>query len=127
MDTPGMWASLFAGKCPQCRRHSVFSYKTYDLYRFLIMPKNCPKCNLRFELQPGFFFGAMYISYAISVALFVSLFVAMYILFHPIPSWIYFSVVIGLIFLISPLNFRFSRLIWLYIFVRYRPAEEELD
>ena len=36
----------------------------------LFMPKmhvNCPNCGHHFEREPGFFFGDMYISYALTV------------------------------------------------------------
>ena len=37
------------------------------------MHQDCPHCGFHFEIEPGFFWGAMYISYAFSVAVSVAL------------------------------------------------------
>ena len=33
------------------------------------MSKRCPACGLKFEREPGYFFGAMYVSYFLSVGI----------------------------------------------------------
>ena len=30
--------------------------------------EHCPHCNLHFEIEPGYFYAAMYVSYALNVA-----------------------------------------------------------
>ncbi|GAB3978960.1 hypothetical protein GCM10028806_43230 [Spirosoma terrae] len=45
------------------------------------MHENCPVCGLRYEAEPGFFTGAMYVSYALYVATIVSSFVLFVVVF----------------------------------------------
>lgn len=80
----------------------------------------CPKCGLKYRPEPGFFFGATYVSYAIGVAIVVTISVAM----SPwIPFFenfeIYASVIIGTIVLLAPVIFRASRHGWLNMFNKY--------
>ncbi|WP_315820514.1 hypothetical protein [Paraflavitalea speifideaquila] len=44
------------------------------------MPESCPECKQPYELEPGFWYGTAYVSYALSVALSVTTFVAWYVL-----------------------------------------------
>ncbi|WP_461044827.1 DUF983 domain-containing protein [Spirosoma harenae] len=78
------------------------------------MHEHCPHCGLRFEIEPGYFVGAMYVSYAISggVALLAG-FLLFYFGGDP-EGWIYATIVTPLMIVIAPINFRISRVIWLY-------------
>jgi hypothetical protein len=50
----------------------MFKYPASDLRRATQMHQDCPHCGFHFEIEPGFFWGAMYISYAFSVAVSVT-------------------------------------------------------
>ena len=63
--------ALTKGKCPQCRKGKVFKNKATNLKKFKDIHENCPSCGVKFESEPGFFWGAMYFSYAYSVASFI--------------------------------------------------------
>lgn len=78
------------------------------------MHELCPNCALRYEVEPGYFIGAMYVSYAISggVAL-VAGFMLFYLAGDP-SGWTYTAVVVPLMIIIAPVNFRLSRVIWLH-------------
>ena len=78
------------------------------------MYEHCPHCGLRYEVEPGYFIGAMYVSYAISggVALVVG-FLLFYLAGDP-GGWTYTLVIAPLMVVIAPLNFRISRVIWLH-------------
>jgi hypothetical protein len=69
-------------------------------------------------MEPSFFFGAMYVSYAIAVALFVGIFIIAKVLLDQtiLNSFIAIIVVSSLL---TPLNLRLSRIIWINIFVGY--------
>jgi len=69
-------------------------------------------------MEPSFFFGAMYVSYAIGVAISLSIFALAYLLlnFSLVNSIILLSAVL---FLIIPLNVRLSRNIWINLFINY--------
>ncbi len=86
------------------------------------MHQHCPVCGLRFEVEPGFFIGAMYISYAMSLGLFVLVGASVYWLFNN-PEFYYYMIAIPLMVLILlPLMYRYSRVLFLHLFggVEYR-------
>jgi len=70
-----LFGALLSSKCPQCREGNFFLAKTYNLFSFMEMPKNCPHCKVKIEPEPGYFWGAMYFSYALVVGLSVSMIV----------------------------------------------------
>ena len=87
------------------------------------MDRTCSKCGLQFEVEPGFFFGAMYVSYAISVALFVTITLVLYNFFGDPDLWVYITTVAVASAVLYPLTFRYSRIIFLHIFggIKYNP------
>lgn len=112
--------SIFKNKCPKCQEGSFFdSPNAYDLKNFSKMPSECPVCHEQYEPEPGYYYGAMYVSYAINVAVFVSVWVACIVLFGEIGVWyqVMASVFIGLA--MTPVTFRFARLVWINFFVKY--------
>ena len=80
------------------------------------MHKYCPHCGLRYEVEPGFFFGAMYISYSISVAVLLTTAFVLFFVFDDPELIVYIITVPTIVLLILPLTFRFSRVIFLHIF-----------
>ncbi|WP_338092188.1 DUF983 domain-containing protein [Solitalea lacus] len=80
------------------------------------MHQNCPVCGLRFEIEPGFFWGGMYVSYALNVAQSVTLGVATYVLLNDPSPWVYLSIIIGAIIFFMPFNFRYGRVLMLHFF-----------
>ena len=54
-------------KCPRCGEGKVFTHSIVSLGKFSDTYDQCPKCNLAYEPETGFFFGAMYWSYALIV------------------------------------------------------------
>jgi uncharacterized protein (DUF983 family) len=111
--TPKSWAMVHA-KCPRCRRGSMFAGGMYNFGANKIY-EHCPHCNLHFEIEPGYFYAAMYVSYALNVAEAVTLAVATYVFTHNNDSpWLYVSVLLMGSFLLAPVNFRYSRVFLLY-------------
>lgn len=78
------------------------------------MHAQCPKCGQNFIPEPGFYFGAMYFSYAINVALMTTFGVAYEVVFDP--DNVLYTLLSVLLppLLLAPWNFRISRAIMLY-------------
>jgi uncharacterized protein (DUF983 family) len=111
--------SLLKGKCPKCETGDVFKTKgNLFLFRMPVMHENCPHCGHKFEREPGYFFGAMYVSYALTVAEAVAVFVA-WELFMP-GQYDYRVILLILLpqILLWFVNFRLSRIIWMYFFTK---------
>ncbi|MES1181324.1 MAG: DUF983 domain-containing protein [Flavobacterium sp.] len=89
------------------------------------MHAHCTECGQRTELEPGFYYGSAYVSYAIAVALSVSTFVAWWVLigFSTEDNRFFWWMGLNALFLVllQPLLMRLSRTIWLSFFVKYNP------
>ncbi|MCG8476188.1 MAG: DUF983 domain-containing protein [Cytophagales bacterium] len=127
MSKPSFISSLAGQKCPKCRKGQVFSSPLYKLHRFWKMNETCSCCNLRFEVEPGFFFGAMYFTYAFNVAVFIVVGLLLYLAFEDPELWVYMSVIPAVIILLLPFAFRYSRLLFLYLFggIKYDAAHKD--
>ncbi|WP_442795921.1 DUF983 domain-containing protein [Pelobium manganitolerans] len=90
------------------------------------MHDNCPKCGLKYELEPGYFYAAMYVGYAINVALSVGVGILTYLLTNETESpWIYVTTVFLAALILAPANFRYSRVLLLHVMspkIKYIPA-----
>ena len=105
-------AALHA-KCPKCRKGNMFATPMYG-FSSQKMNENCPHCGFHFEIEPGYFYVAMFVSYAFNVAEMVTLAVGTYILTGSTNPWIYCAILLGVTFTLSPFNFRYSRVVLLY-------------
>ena len=103
-------------KCPRCRKGDLFAYPAYHLTKFDKTHTLCPHCNFRFEVEPGFFIGAMYISYAMVVGLMLTIGLFFFYALGNPPSWVYIVAFPTLTILFLPLIFRYSRVIYLHVF-----------
>jgi len=74
--------------------------------------------------QPGFYFGASYVSYALTTAIAIAVFVVLLPFFSWEEEWIYFSAIGGSLLLSFPIVFRLSRSIWINLFFKYKSPEE---
>ena len=104
--------SFLLCRCPRCGKDKVFPKSILNLRRFAETQYACQFCKLSYEPEPGFFFGAMYWSYAIIVALIVTLSIGFSIL------GMFDYAIVGIpiaIILLLPVIFRYSRMLMLYI------------
>jgi len=77
------------------------------------MNKRCPVCLLQFEREPGYFVGAMYISYILASIVVAVSFVGFILLFPDASeTWLYIATC-GILLPLVPLIFRYSRVIWI--------------
>jgi hypothetical protein len=95
----------------------------YKLNGFMNMHDHCVLCGQQFEIEVGFYYGAMYVSYALAVVLNVAIFVAWFVLIGfslKDNRFFYWMGVNAAILIISqPYVQRLSRTIWLSFFVHY--------
>jgi ribosomal protein S27AE len=119
--------SMLRWKCPRCHEGDLFNNPNpYDPSTIGDMPENCPNCGQKFLLEPGFYYGAMYVSYALTVALSVAVFVAMIVLWEFNTLW-YLGLNALAIILCFPWIFRTSRAVWFNFFVSYQKGALKHD
>ncbi len=110
--------SFLTGHCPRCGEGKVFlSSNPYNLTKMLETNKYCPVCHLDFIPEIGFYWGATYMSYVITVAFSGFTFLISTLLFGFMNSLSLTYVAVNgfLLFLLCPIFFRFSRILWLWI------------
>lgn len=118
---------MLQSKCPRCREGDIYQYSNVQVAHFSKTNRHCPVCKLQFEREPGFFFGAMYISYAFSVAIVIGTGLLVYGLMDDPPFLLLLLLIPAIALLALPFSFRYSRIIFLYAFggVAYQPKFAE--
>lgn len=111
--------SIFKMKCPRCHEGDFFVSHPYDLKHAGDIHKNCSHCGLKYSKEPGFYYGAMYVSYALAVALFVTLWVSMNLFFSGIGIGYQIFIIIFLTLILSPYLYALSKIIWANFFIKY--------
>lgn len=102
-------------KCPDCRKGDLFvSSNPYNFKEMLTMNVHCEYCGLYYEKEPGFWTGAMYVSYGIIVAIVFSSLIGLYFILE-LPIETVLPVSLGTISLGYPLLLRYSRVLYLYL------------
>ena len=124
---PNYYWSMLTMKCPRCRCGPMFKdknpYKRLKLSHIFDMYDNCPVCNQKYDLEPGFWYGTGYVSYALAVAVSTTTFIAWLVLIgvstddNRIFWWLGLNAV--LLVVIQPWLMRLSRVIYMRFFVRY--------
>lgn len=95
----------------------MFTHEPYNLNNFMQMNANCPVCHLQFEVEPGFFWGAMYVSYSLSVTFMLLIGGAILLLSNGEAGfWTYIIPIVGTLLIGSPLTYRYARVLMLYFF-----------
>lgn len=111
--------SVFNNKCPKCHEGDFFIEKNlFNIKKMLKLHETCSHCNLKYLMEPSFFYGAMYVNYGITVALSVISFVIATILFNSTMNQGFIALISVLILTAIP-TIRLSRIIWINLFVEY--------
>lgn len=111
--------SIINGKCPQCHEGDFFLHGfTFNPSKITKLHSNCPHCNLKYMIEPSFFYGAMYVNYAITVALSIITFLISKLVFDLTLLQSFAAILIALVVL-APVNLRLSRILWINMFVSY--------
>jgi len=124
-----MWPAIFLAKCPRCRVGKIYANQMYHLGGQHIN-KSCSHCGLLYEREPGYFYSAMYVSYAFIVAELVTLGVGTSILTGSTNPWLYVVIMLSIVTMLAPFNLRYSRvllLFWLTPGLHYLPELGRID
>ncbi|MGV3762715.1 DUF983 domain-containing protein [Parapedobacter sp.] len=119
--------AIIGSKCPKCRVGHMFVGSPYGMKRQR-MNDLCPHCGFRFEIEPGYFYAAMYVSYGLSMAQLIAVGLLTYALTGSESPWVYLTTLLVTILVSAPFNYRYSRLILLHYLtpkVKYNPKYED--
>lgn len=116
--------SIFRYKCPHCQEGEFFADRNpYHLRHAGALLEHCPVCRRKYEPEPGFYYGGMYVAYALAVATFAITYTAMLVLFPAAPLWLNAVVVIVAIVGLAPWVYALSKIIWANLFFSYKGVE----
>lgn len=111
--------SILTGSCPKCQEESMYVEKNpYHLSKLYDMHETCSHCGLQYQIEPSFFYGAMYVSYGLTVAIGVAAFIITKVFLGLSLVEAFIAIIIALIVL-TPVTARLSRNIYINIFVHY--------
>ncbi len=111
--------SIFTYTCPRCRQTKMYK-EPFEMSKPVEMNHSCEVCGQRFEPEPGFYYGAMFISYIMSGWIFVGTALILVFVF----KWS-FEAAMGLVFVFAIITFfklmRLSRSMWIHFVVKFDP------
>jgi uncharacterized protein (DUF983 family) len=102
-------------RCPRCHTGKLFVHPALST-SFVQMPSQCPVCGQTYEPEPGFYYGAMYISSGFSTGILLLIGFLLYYFANDPPLWVYVTAVGIAVMLVTPMLFRYSRAVMLYGF-----------
>ena len=113
--------SILTGSCPRCHEESMYLEKNpYQLGKIYKMVERCGHCNLKYKIEPSFFYGAMYVSYGVGIAFAIATFVIAKLLIETSLINTFISIISTLI-VFMPIIMRVSRNIWINLFIKFNP------
>jgi uncharacterized protein (DUF983 family) len=116
--------SILKRKCPHCQEGDFFVSSSYDFKHMGAVNEKCRECGESFSKEPGFYYGAMYVSYALGVAVFVAVFMLTYLL-YPNPGALEYILLIGLVMVVlGPYLYSLSKIIWANLFMSYKNKKQ---
>ena len=111
--------SILTGSCPRCQNESMYLDKNpLHFSKLLKMNEKCSHCGLKYQIEPSFFYGAMYVSYGLNVALGVAAFVISYLIFNSSIKTAFIAIIISNVVLF-PFVLRWSRNIYINMFISF--------
>ena len=105
-------SDIFHQRCPRCRMGNIFRYSIFR--GFPKMHERCPVCDLKFDREPGYFLGAMYVSYGLGIGVIALIATVIWSL----TAWWITKDIIWAVVLFLPLAptiTLFARVLWIYL------------
>ncbi len=111
--------SILTGSCPRCQKESMYvDQNLMHVQNCIKMNESCSNCGLKYQIEPSFFYGAMYVSYGLNVAVGIASFFITYLILHLSIKWSFIFIIISILILF-PIVLRLSRSIYINMFVSY--------
>ena len=111
--------SILTGSCPRCQKESMYvDQNLLHVHNCIKMNDSCSHCGLKYQIEPSFFYGAMYVSYGLNVAVGVASFIITYLFLHLNIKWSFIFIIVSIL-VMFPIVLRLSRSIYINMFVSY--------
>lgn len=90
----------------------------YNISNTMKMHERCGHCGTKYKMEPNFFFGAMYVSYALAVLACILIFGITFGALNWSIERSFIAILVSLILLMPPIT-RLSRNIYINLFMSY--------
>ncbi len=117
--------SILTGSCPRCQEESMYVDKNpYNVMKLYKMHEYCSHCKLKYQVEPSFFYGAMYVSYGLTVGIGIVFFLILnsFIVLNANTALV--AIVIPILVLM-PITARLARNIYINMFVSFKKNWKE--
>jgi uncharacterized protein (DUF983 family) len=112
--------AIITHKCPRCHEGPLFETSTFSFSKAFHMPGHCTTCRLNYHPEPGFYYGAMFISYILTAFYCLGFMgVAIFVFHSDIENAFLLLFVTLLVFYIW--IYRTARAVWIHLNIRYDP------
>ena len=116
--------AILGMKCPTCFEGVLYSDPNPFHFRKLhVMHQQCNKCGQVLNPEPGFYYGAMYVSYGLSVNLFLIFFFFSEFVYE-MSGLVFISAYTLSLLVLFPYIFRYSRVIYIHLFYGFKPTAQ---
>ncbi|MBC2838120.1 DUF983 domain-containing protein [Robiginitalea sp. SC105] len=106
-------------KCPRCHQGAFLQSHPYDLASMNRVRETCPKCQLKYRIEPSFYYGSMYVSYGVGVAVAIAVFVIILLTGLELGVGGIFGVIVAVLVLLMPWIGAVSKSIWANFFFKF--------
>lgn len=111
--------SIIFLSCPRCHKGKFFEANPYKLSNFNKVKERCPKCDLKYSIEPSFYTGSMYVSYAVGIAVAVATYVLILLFGLNLSLPTLFITIVVVLILTMPWIAAVSKSIWANMFFKY--------
>lgn len=111
--------SIIFLKCPRCHKGEFLEANPYKLSNFNKVKERCPKCYLKYSIEPSFYTGSMYVSYGVGIAVAVAVYVLTLIFGLQLKISTLFAVIVVCLILAMPWIAAVAKSIWANIFFKF--------
>ena len=111
--------SIFFLKCPRCHEGDFLEASPYKLSKFNKVKERCPKCKLKYSIEPSFYYGSMYVSYGVSIVVVIAIYIFTILFGLDLKRRELFAAVVITLVIAMPWIGAVSKLKWANIFFKY--------
>lgn len=116
MSIINKFVEIVTCQCPNCGQSSIYYKKKAGFFNLPIMKEHCDKCNFKLNGEPGYFLGAMFVSYGLAVLQGIVTFLLLKVVLKIESLPIIIAGIMVVIILMSMFNYKLSRVIWMNVF-----------
>jgi uncharacterized protein (DUF983 family) len=111
--------SILRMRCPFCLNGAFFVSHPYDLKHAGDVHERCASCGHRFSKEPGFYWGALFVSYGLSIGFSLMTYGIAWAIRPDLGILGFFIAVVTATVLAAPYLYALSKIIWANLFFHY--------